>query len=179
MCADLLSQAEHGQEWSRLFWWRHHKHLLTGLIWSCGAGLCCRRIRLWILWSQRDFCYQGRSLDRYVAICNAYVPEHVEILTAQPKILEPKLHRPVPLWWDMDTRADLVILLQDQVTFTTGGAARIFSGLTTAFYEKINGCKWSPIKCWRILTKRLKFARMESLPARAVFSSGLMNRNES
>ncbi|MBE2191771.1 MAG: histidinol dehydrogenase [Alphaproteobacteria bacterium] len=169
VAADLLSQAEHGSGMEQAVLVTTSQALVDGIESEVAAqrALLPENSAMNLVIAKGIFVIKAESLDECVAICNAYAPEHVEILTAQPKILEPKITSAGAIMmgaWTPEPIGDFVA--GSSHVLPTSGAARIFSGLTTAhFMKKISVQNFTDQMLKDTHEAAEEFARMESLPA--------------
>lgn len=139
IAADLLAQAEHGTG--------EEKALMV----STSASLA-RAVAKELL-VQRDALPRSalidrvlvkgvmaitvRSLDDGIALINRFAPEHLEILTREPKSILPKLHAAGAIFlgpWTPESAGDFVA--GPSHVLPTGGAAAMFSGLTVDDFRR-------------------------------------------
>ncbi|MDY0028766.1 MAG: histidinol dehydrogenase [Pseudobdellovibrionaceae bacterium] len=169
VAADLLSQAEHGSGMEQAVLATTSQNLFdtieNEILKQCSvlpeSSSMDRVIERGI------FVIRTENLDECVEICNAYAPEHVELLTAQPEILEPKITSAGAIMmgeWTPEPIGDFVA--GSSHVLPTGGAAQIFSGLNTAhFMKKISVQNFTKQMLEATHEAAEEFARMESLPA--------------
>lgn len=113
------------------------------------------------------FVVKAKSLEECVDICNAYAPEHVEILTNDPEDIEPFITAAGAIMmgpWTPEPIGDFVA--GSSHVLPTGGAAKIFSGLTTShFMRKISLQHFDKETLSGLREAAETFAEMESLAA--------------
>lgn len=169
VAADLLSQAEHGSGMEQAV-------LVTtsqGLFDCIEERVLAQRAALPEAASMDQvidtgiFIIKAESLSECVAICNAYAPEHVEVLTENPDSLEPLITSAGAIMlgpWTPEPIGDFVA--GSSHVLPTGGAAHIFSGLTTGhFMKKIGIQKFDKDTLGTLRQSAEGFAKMEMLPA--------------
>jgi len=169
VAADLLSQAEHGSGMEQAVLVTTSQTLVDVI-----EAEVLKQRALLPESSSMDrviekgiFIIKANSLDECVEICNAYAPEHVEILTACPEDLEPQITSAGAIMmgeWTPEPIGDFVA--GSSHVLPTGGAAQIFSGLNTAhFMKKISVQNFTRDMLAATHGAAEEFARMESLPA--------------
>jgi histidinol dehydrogenase len=169
VAADLLSQAEHGSGMEQAVLATTSQNLFDRIedeiLKQCSALPKSSSMDRVI--ERGIFVIRAENLDECVEICNAYAPEHVEILTAQPEILESKITSAGAIMmgeWTPEPIGDFVA--GSSHVLPTGGAAQIFSGLNTAhFMKKISVQNFTKQMLEATHEAAEAFARMESLPA--------------
>jgi histidinol dehydrogenase len=139
VAADLLSQAEHGSGHERAL-------LLTdsaALAEAVRTELLAQTARLSRAALIRRVLPQGvllvvtPGLDAAVELCNRFAPEHLEVLTRQPRRLLPRLRAAGAIFvggWTPEPVGDFVA--GPSHVLPTGGAARMFSGLTVEEFRR-------------------------------------------
>ncbi|HNQ91878.1 MAG TPA: histidinol dehydrogenase [Alphaproteobacteria bacterium] len=113
------------------------------------------------------FIIKAQTLEECAEICNAYAPEHVEILTENPEKLEPSITAAGAIMmgpWTPEPIGDFVAGASH--VLPTGGAAKIFSGLNTShFMRKISLQHFDKETLSGLREAAETFAEMESLSA--------------
>ncbi|MDD3021897.1 MAG: histidinol dehydrogenase, partial [Alphaproteobacteria bacterium] len=169
VAADLLSQAEHGSG-------REQAVLVTNsqvLVDVIEGEVAKQRSRLPesqamdLVIEKSIFVIKVENIQEVVAICNEYAPEHVEILTKSPELIEPLITSAGAIMmgeWTPEPIGDFVA--GSSHVLPTGGSARIFSGLNTGhFMKKISVQNFSRKMLEETRSAAEMFAKMESLPA--------------
>lgn len=169
VAADLLSQAEHGSGMEQAVLVTISASL-TQSIQSC---LLAQRQKLPPSAAMDRVIENGifvincKTIEDCAQICNHYAPEHVEILTKDPDYVEKMITSAGAIMmgeWTPEPIGDFVA--GSSHVLPTGGAAKIFSGLTTAhFMKKIGIQKFNQKTLGDLRFAAEKFAQMEQLPA--------------
>lgn len=169
VAADLLSQAEHGSgleqavlvTTSQVLYDRIEQEVLQQ------RALLPHHPAMDKVIDRGIFVIKACSLEECVAICNAYAPEHVEIMTEHPDALESQITSAGAIMlgpWTPEPVGDFVA--GSSHVLPTGGSAHIFSGLTTGhFMKKISVQKFSREGLETCGGAAGQFSSMESLPA--------------
>ena len=139
VAADLLSQAEHGTG--------HERALLATdsmkLAWAVQAELEAQIPKLSRAALVRRMLPQGillvvtSDLDVAVELCNRFAPEHLEVMTRWPRRLVPRLRAAGAVFvggWTPEPAGDFAA--GPSHVLPTGGAARMFSGLTVDDFRR-------------------------------------------
>ena len=139
IAADLLSQAEHGTG--------HERALLATdsmkLAWAVQAELKAQIPKLSRAALVRRMLPQGillivtSDLDAAVELCNCFAPEHLEVMTRRPRRLVPRLRAAGAVFvggWTPEPVGDFAA--GPSHVLPTGGAARMFSGLTVEDFRR-------------------------------------------
>ncbi|MCB1557743.1 MAG: histidinol dehydrogenase [Alphaproteobacteria bacterium] len=169
VAADLLSQAEHGSGMEQAVLVTTSQTLVDMIEAEVNnqRALLPESSAMDRVIEKGIFVIKAESLEECIEICNAYAPEHVEILTEQPEILEPKITSAGAIMmgaWTPEPIGDFVS--GSSHVLPTGGAAQIFSGLNTAhFMKKISVQNFTKQMLEATHEAAEEFARMESLPA--------------
>lgn len=169
VAADLLSQAEHGSGFEQAVLVTTSQNLVD----TIGSVIARQREKLpdseatdRVL-REGLYMIKAGSLDECADICNAYAPEHVEIITRDPDALEPKIKAAGAIMlgaWTPEPIGDFVA--GSSHVLPTGGAARMFSGLsTTHFLRKVSVQKFDREELSRLRLAAETFAAMECLAA--------------
>lgn len=169
VAADLLSQAEHGSGMEQAVLVTTSASL-THIIQSC---LLAQREKLPPSVAMDRVIENGifvitcKNIEDCARICNHYAPEHVEILTKDPEYVEKMITSAGAIMmgeWTPEPIGDFVA--GSSHVLPTGGAAKIFSGLTTAhFMKKIGIQRFNRESLSELRFAAEKFAAMEQLPA--------------
>ncbi len=139
VAADLLSQAEHGSG--------HERALLAtdsmSLAQAVQAELDAQIPKLSRAELVRRVLPKGvllvvtPDLDAAVELCNRFAPEHLEVMTHQPRRLLPRLRAAGAIFlggWTPEPAGDFAA--GPSHVLPTGGAARMFSGLTVEDFRR-------------------------------------------
>jgi len=139
VAADLLSQAEHGSG--------HERALLVTdslkLAQAVRSELSAQIPRLSRATLVRRVLPQGvllvvtPDLDDAVELCNRFAPEHLELMVRQPRRLLPRVRAAGAIFvggWTPEPVGDFVA--GPSHVLPTGGAARMFSGLTVEDFRR-------------------------------------------
>ncbi|MEI8241933.1 MAG: histidinol dehydrogenase [bacterium] len=139
VAADLLSQAEHGSG--------HERALLATdslkLARAVQAELDAQIPKLSRAALVRRVLPQGvllvvtPDLDAAVELCNRFAPEHLELMVRQPRRLLPRLRAAGAIFvggWTPEPAGDFAA--GPSHVLPTGGAARMFSGLTVEDFRR-------------------------------------------
>lgn len=169
VAADLLSQAEHGSGLEQAVLVTTSQSLadtIETVILRQRAKLPESEATDRVL-REGVFIIKTNSLEECADICNAYAPEHVEIITRAPDALEPKIKAAGAIMlgpWTPEPIGDFVA--GSSHVLPTGGAARMFSGLsTTHFLRKVSIQKFDREELGRLRLAAETFAEMECLAA--------------
>jgi histidinol dehydrogenase len=139
IAADLLSQLEHGTG-------REKALLVTDsaeLAQAVAAGLEAQLAGLPRAGLVRPALGEGLKLvvvpdlDQGIELCNRFAPEHLEVMTARPRRLLPRLTAAGAIFvgpWTPEAVGDFAA--GPSHVLPTGGAARMFSGLTADDFRR-------------------------------------------
>jgi histidinol dehydrogenase len=139
VAADLLSQAEHGSGHERALLLTDsaalaaavRTELLAQTATLSRAALIRRVLPAGVL------LVVTPDLAAAVALCNRFAPEHLEVLTRRPRRLLPRLRAAGAIFlggWTPEPVGDFVA--GPSHVLPTGGAARMFSGLTVEEFRR-------------------------------------------
>lgn len=139
VAADLLSQAEHGSGHERALLATDSMRLAQAVQAELDvqipalsrAGLVRRVLPKGVL------LVVTPDLDAAVELCNRFAPEHLEVMTRQPRRLLPRLRAAGAIFvggWTPEPAGDFAA--GPSHVLPTGGAARMFSGLTVEDFRR-------------------------------------------
>lgn len=169
VAADLLSQAEHGSG-------REQAVLVTtddALLEKVRALLLEQSKTLPRLECVQKVLEHGvyligvKDLEAAAAFASRYAPEHLEVLTADPELLVPKLNAAGAIFlgpWTPEPVGDFVA--GPSHVLPTGGAARYFSGLSVdMFFRRTSLVRYGREALREDLPHIVRFAQCEGLDA--------------
>lgn len=137
--ADLVAQAEHGSGHERVWLVTPSAKLLKAVEREIARQLPKARRRKWIepVLAENSWAVQTRSLEDAIALANALAPEHLEIMTRNPRKISERITTAGAVFLGPWTPA----VLGDYVagpshTLPTGGAGVSFPGLTADMFQR-------------------------------------------
>lgn len=139
VAADLLSQVEHGTGHERALLVTTSRRLARAVAVELprqAARLSRSSFLQSVLRSNVRIAQVG-SLDEGVELCNRFAPEHLELLTRQPSRWVKKIRHAGAVFvgpWTPEAVGDFVA--GPSHVLPTGGAARLFSGLTVDDFRR-------------------------------------------
>ncbi len=139
VAADLLSQAEHGSGHERALLLTDSAALAAAVRTELLAQtpLLSRAALIQRVLPKGVLLVVTPDLDAAVELCNRFAPEHLEVLTRQPRRLLPRLRAAGAIFvggWTPEPVGDFVA--GPSHVLPTGGAARMFSGLTVEEFRR-------------------------------------------
>ena len=169
VAADLLSQIEHGTGWEKALLITTSRKLAEDvrveLVFQ--SGLLSRSTAIRKTIKRGMLLAVVRNLKEGLDVCNSFAPEHLEILTANPRILLGKVRCAGAVFvgqWTPESAGDFVA--GPSHVLPTGGAARMFSGLTTDdFRRRSSFIEFSRKDLEETLHVIEEFGRVEGLEA--------------
>lgn len=138
IAADLLAQAEHGKD-SQIVFVTDSPSMLEAVIAEVenqAAGLS-RQGPLRAVLDNGTWCVLERSLDEAVRLVNAYAPEHLSLVVADPDAVLPEIRTAGAIYvgaWSPVAVGDF--LAGPSHELPTGGAGKAFPGLTTDMFQR-------------------------------------------
>lgn len=172
VAADLLSQAEHGTGHERTLLVTTGDKLASEVqreLIRLTASLP-RADRIGEVLSKRSAIVIVGSLEQGVEIVNRFAPEHLEILTREPRAALRGIRCAGAVFlgpWTPESAGDFVA--GPSHVLPTGGSARYFAGLTVEdFRRRMSVIELSRGDLQEMLPTIECFARVESLPAHAL-----------
>jgi histidinol dehydrogenase len=168
IAADMLAQAEHGGD-SVVGFATDSKVLLGRVVKAIDKqlpGLSRGKIIRAVLKSG-TFLLHVKSMDEAVAICNAFCPEHLSLITVREKYWLLKIRSAGAIYLGADSPVAVGdFLAGPSHTLPTGGAARSFSGLRADQFQRRTSIVRLDKKAVRAsLSVVAEFARIEGLDA--------------
>jgi histidinol dehydrogenase len=139
VAADLLSQAEHGSGHERALLLTDSAALAAAVRTELLAqtALLSRAAMIRRVLPKGVLLVVTPDLAAAVELCNRFAPEHLELLTRQPRRLLPRLRAAGAIFvggWTPEPVGDFVA--GPSHVLPTGGAARMFSGLTVEEFRR-------------------------------------------
>ncbi len=169
VAADLLSQLEHGTGWEKALLVTTSRKLAEAVRLQLAiqsATLSRSRIIRRTMKSGMLIAVVG-NLDEAVDVCNRFAPEHMEVLTSNPRRLLVKINCAGAVFlgrWTPESAGDFVA--GPSHVLPTGGAARMFSGLTTDdFRRRSSIIEFTRRDLEKTLNVIEEFGRVEGLDA--------------
>jgi len=171
VAADLLSQAEHGTGHERTLLVTTSMRLAEGVRRQLvrQAALLPRRGPIAEVLTKRTRLVVVPDLATGVAVVNRFAPEHLEILTADPRRVLRGIRCAGAVFlgpWTPESAGDFVA--GPSHVLPTGGTARYFAGLTVEdFRRRMSVLELSRGDLEQMMPSIEAFARVEDLPAHA------------
>ncbi|MEI6211556.1 MAG: histidinol dehydrogenase [bacterium] len=139
VAADLLSQAEHGSGHERALLVTDSARLAAAVQAELNAQIpkLSRAALVRRVLPQGVLLVVTPNLDAAVELCNRFAPEHLEVMTRKPRKLLPRLRAAGAIFvggWTPEPVGDFVA--GPSHVLPTGGAARMFSGLTVEDFRR-------------------------------------------
>ena len=168
IAADLLAQAEHGGD-SVVGFATDSKALLGKVVKAIErqvAGLSRAKIIREVL-KRGTFLLQVKSLMDGVALCNAFAPEHLTLITAEEDRWLPLIRTTGAIYLGNDSPVAVGDFLAGAShTLPTGGSGRSFSGLRAdQFQRRTSIVRLDKASVAKSLAVVEEFARIEGLDA--------------
>jgi histidinol dehydrogenase len=168
IAADMLAQAEHGGD-SVVGFATDSKALLGRVVKAIDRQLptLARGKIIRSVLKSGTFLLHVKSFEEAVAICNAFCPEHLSLITAREKFWLPKIRGAGAIYLGADSPVAVGdFLAGPSHTLPTGGAARSFSGLRADQFQRRTSIVRLDKKAVRAsLPVVAEFARIEGLDA--------------
>ncbi len=139
VAADLLSQAEHGTGWEKSLLVTSSKKLALAVqkeMDEQASSLTKREIVEKVM-KKGILIVVVNTLDEGMELCNDFAPEHFEIMVREPKSWLKKVKNAGAVFigeWTPESAGDFVA--GPSHVLPTGGAARMFSGLTVEDFRR-------------------------------------------
>ncbi|MFZ4394452.1 MAG: histidinol dehydrogenase [Kiritimatiellia bacterium] len=139
VAADLLSQAEHGSGHERALLVTDSARLAAAVQAELNAQIpkLSRAALVRRVLPQGVLLVVTPNLDAAVELCRRFAPEHLEVITRRPRQLLPRLRAAGAIFvggWTPEPVGDFVA--GPSHVLPTGGAARMFSGLTVEDFRR-------------------------------------------
>ena len=169
VAADLLSQAEHAP--AAVFVVTPSKALADAVVAEVEKQLAAlsRRERTAPVLDEYSLVVLTGTMEEAIAVANDIAPEHVQINTAEPEAIVPKIVNAGAIFvgsWTPVAAGDYCA--GPSHTLPTGGTARFFSGLTAnAFMKTISVIKYDRLSLEQDSADIIALAEAEGLTAHA------------
>lgn len=177
VAADLLSQAEHGTGHEKALLVTTSRALASAVrreLMSQAAGLGRSEAIAEVMRRGGILFAVTKTLEEGAELCNAFAPEHLELMIRRPERLLPRITRAGAVFlgpWTPECVGDYAA--GPSHVLPTGGTAALFSGLTVNdFVRRISVVKYSRAALKRAWPVIEAFGRVEGLDAHA--ASGKM-----
>jgi histidinol dehydrogenase len=165
--ADLIAQAEHGSGLERVWLVTPSAKVIRAVEKEIARQLpkAARRALIEPVLERNSWAIQTRSLDDAIALTNALAPEHLEIMTRQPRRVADRITTAGAIFlgpWTPTVLGDYVA--GPSHTLPTGGAGASFPGLTAdMFQRRTSVVEYSRAALKQSLAAVRTFAAMEGL----------------
>ena len=169
VAADLLSQAEHGSGHERALLATNSMRLAEAVRAELAAQipLLSRAALVRRVMPKGVLLVVTPDLAAAVELCNRFAPEHLELMVKQPRRLVPQLRAAGAIFvggWTPEPAGDFVA--GPSHVLPTGGAARMFSGLTVEdFRRRSSVIEYTPRDLAAALSVIKTFGAVEGLDA--------------
>ena len=176
VAADLLAQAEHGSGHERVWLVTPSARFIKSVAKEISRQLPRRTRRDYIqrALEANGWLVQTRDLDQAVALTNRLAPEHLEIMTRQPRALARRVVTAGAIFlgpWTPTVLGDYVA--GPSHTLPTGGAGASFAGLTVdQFQRRTSVVEYLTGSLRKALPYAKTFAHIETLEGHG-FSAGV------
>jgi len=168
IAADLLAQAEHGKD-SQIVVITDHEPLLQDVIAAIGtqAATLTRQGPLRGVLDHCAFAVLERSMDEAVRLVNAFAPEHLSLVVADPDALLPGIRTAGAIYVGACSAVAVGdFLAGPSHELPTAGAGKAFPGLTAdMFQRRTSVVRLDPASVRASLPAVRAFARVEGLDA--------------
>lgn len=169
IAADLLAQAEHGSGHERVWLVTHSIKLIRSVEKEINRQLpsLSRRDFIEKALVNNGWLIQVKSIDDGIALANKLAPEHLEIMTAKPRLISERIFTAGAIFLGPHSPT----VLGDYVagpshTLPTGGAGASFPGLTVdQFQRRTSLVEYNAKALARSVPIVNKFAELEGLDA--------------
>ena len=138
IAADLLAQAEHGKD-SQIVFITDSEDLLQEVISAIGlqAATLSRQAPLQAVLDHCAFAVLERSMNEAVRMVNAFAPEHLSLVVADPEALLPALRTCGAIYVGPYSAVAVGdFLAGPSHELPTGGAGKAFPGLTADMFQR-------------------------------------------
>jgi len=137
--ADLIAQAEHGSGLERVWLVTPSAKLIQAVEKEIARQLpsAARRVLIAPVLAHQSWAIQTRSLAEAIALTNELAPEHLEIMTRQPRRVADRITTAGAIFlgpWTPTVLGDYVA--GPSHTLPTGGAGASFAGLTADMFQR-------------------------------------------
>jgi histidinol dehydrogenase len=168
IAADILAQAEHGGD-SVVGFATDSKALLGKVVKAIEkqvTSLSRAKIIREVL-KRGTFLLHLKSFEEGVAICNAFAPEHLTLITAAEDRWLPRIHTAGAIYLGNDSPVAVGdFLAGPSHTLPTGGSGRSFSGIRAdQFQRRTSIVRLDKVSVRKSLSVVEEFARIEGLDA--------------
>jgi histidinol dehydrogenase len=171
VAADLLSQAEHGSGWEKAMLATPSAKLARDVQAELASQSLTLRRRPTVekVMAGGMLLVVVNNLDDGMALCNRFAPEHLEIITREPRNWLRKVTNAGAVFvgsWSPEAVGDFVA--GPSHVLPTGGAAAMFSGLTVEdFRKRTSIVSFTRADLHDVLPHIEAFSRVEGLDAHA------------
>lgn len=168
IAADMLAQAEHGKD-SQVVFVTDCADLIDAVIAEIDrqSATLTRQDQVRPVLENGTWCVLERSLDEGVRLVNAYAPEHLSLVVADPDALLPEIRTAGAIYvggWSPVAVGDF--LAGPSHELPTGGAGKAFPGLTTEMFQRRTSVvRYGPASIKAAAPIVNVFARVEGLDA--------------
>ena len=168
IAADMLAQAEHGKD-SEVVFVTDSESLLEKVLVEIDAQAesLSRQAPIRKVLENGTYCILERSLDEAVRLVNAYAPEHLSIVVADPDSILSEIRTAGAIYigqWSPIAVGDFMAGPSHELP--TGGAGKSFPGLTTDMFQRRTSIvRYGPESIQRAAPIVDTFAKVEGLDA--------------